>query len=103
MSDHTTTFINKTPAKLNLRMPAEWEPHASTWFTWPRPEGISFPDRYDAVPPVYAELIRHLVKVEDVNINVWDSEMESMVVDEVQDPAGARVRSSFPGLRTVVP
>lgn len=57
-------------------MPAEWEAHAATWFTWPRPTGISFPDRYDTVPPVYAELIRHLVGVEEVNINVWDAEME---------------------------
>ncbi len=79
MSDHTTTFINKTPARLNLRMPAEWEPHVGTWFTWPRPDGISFPDRYDAVPPVYAELIKHLVKVEDVNINVWHADMEHEV------------------------
>jgi agmatine deiminase len=79
MSDHTTSFFNKTPARIGFRMPAEWEPHAGTWFTWPRPEGISFPDRYDAVPPVYAELIRHLVKVEDVNINVWDADMEATV------------------------
>lgn len=60
-------------------MPAEWEPHASTWLTWPRPEGISFPDKYDTVPPVYAELIRHLVQVEDVNINVWNGGMEARV------------------------
>ena len=31
-------------------MPAEWEPHAATWLTWPRPDGISFPGRYDVVP-----------------------------------------------------
>ena len=60
-------------------MPAEWEPHAGTWFSWPRPDGISFPDKYDAVPPVYATLIRHLVEVEDVNINVWDAAMEETV------------------------
>jgi agmatine deiminase len=67
------------PSKLGYRMPAEWEPHAATWFTWPRPEGISFPDKYDTIPPVYAELIRHLVQVEAVNINVWDAEMEDRV------------------------
>jgi agmatine deiminase len=78
-SSSTTSFYNKTPANLGFRMPAEWEPHASTWFSWPRPEGISFPDRYEAVPPVYAELIRHLVKVEEVNINVWNAEMEATV------------------------
>ncbi|MFN0066571.1 MAG: agmatine/peptidylarginine deiminase [Limisphaerales bacterium] len=68
-----------TPAALGYRMPAEWEPHAGTWFTWPRPEGISFPGKYAPVPGVYAELIRHLVAVEDVNINVWHAEMEAWV------------------------
>jgi len=60
-------------------MPAEWEPHAATWFTWPRPEGISFPGKYETVPPVYAELIKHLVVHEEVHINVWDAEMEAWV------------------------
>ncbi|MBI3881226.1 MAG: agmatine deiminase family protein [Verrucomicrobia bacterium] len=69
----------QTPRELGYRMPAEWEPHASTWFTWPRREGISFPGKYDSVPSVYAELIRHLVAVEDVNINVWNAEMEAWV------------------------
>ncbi len=71
--------LDKTPKELGYRMPAEWEPHAGTWLTWPRPEGISFPDKYDTVPPVYAELIRHLVQVEDVNINVWNQEKEDWV------------------------
>ena len=73
------TTINKTPKELGYRMPGEWEPHAGTWLTWPRPEGISFPDKYDTVPPVYAELIKHLVQVEDVNINVWNKEKEDWV------------------------
>jgi agmatine deiminase len=64
------------PAQLGYRMPAEWEPHIGTWFTWPRPEGISFPDKYDPVPAVYSELIKHLVTVEEVHINVWDEEKE---------------------------
>ncbi|MEO6036111.1 MAG: agmatine deiminase family protein, partial [Verrucomicrobiota bacterium] len=33
----------------------------------------------DSVPPVYADLIRELVQVEEVNINVWDAEMEAEV------------------------
>src|SRR5256712_6999068 len=76
----STTFIaRKTPAKLGYRMPAEWEPHAATWLTWPRPGGISFPGRYEVVPPIYAELIRHLVAVEEVHINVWDADMKARV------------------------
>ena len=60
-------------------MPAEWERHAGTWFTWPRPEGISFPDKYEPVPDVYAALIRELVAVEEVHINVWNAEKEAWV------------------------
>jgi len=62
-------------------MPAEWEPHAGTWLTWPRPDGISFPGRYLTVPPVYGKLIHQLARVEEVNINVWDAEMEAWVRD----------------------
>lgn len=70
-----------TPAQLGYRMPAEWEPHAGTWFSWPRPEGISFPGKYDTVPPVYAALIRELAPVEEVHLNVWHAEMEAWVRD----------------------
>jgi len=70
---------SKTPRELGYRMPAEWEAHAATWLTWPRPEGISFPDKYDTVPPVYAQLIRALVPGEEVHINVWNAEMEDWV------------------------
>jgi agmatine deiminase len=68
-----------TPKALGFHMPAEWEPHDGTWLTWPRTDGISFPGRYDGVPPVYAQLIRHLVQAEDVHINVWNKEMEDWV------------------------
>src|SRR5687767_3945025 len=74
-----TPPVSATPAQLGFRMPAEWEPHVATWFTWPRPEGISFPDKYDTVPPVYAELIKRLIEVEEVHINVWDREKELLV------------------------
>jgi agmatine deiminase len=71
--------VPATPAEHGFRMPAEWEPHAGTWLTWPRPDGISFPDRYFAVPPVYGKFIQQLVPFEEVNINVWDADMEVWV------------------------
>lgn len=68
-----------TPASLGFRFPAEWERHVATWLTWPRPEGCSFPDNYDEVQRVYANLIRTLVPHEEVRVNVWDAEMEAWV------------------------
>jgi agmatine deiminase len=58
-------------------MPAEWEPHAGTWLTWPRREGISFPDIFERIPPVFAAMVRALSEGEGVFINVWDAEMEN--------------------------
>ncbi|HWN94193.1 MAG TPA: agmatine deiminase family protein [Methylomirabilota bacterium] len=84
-----------TPASLGYRMPAEWEPHVATWFTWPRPEGISFPGKYDTVPPVYAELIKHLVAVEEVHINVWHAEMEEWVRGLLKEHGTPLERVSF--------
>src|ERR1700720_1262353 len=54
-------FANKTPAQLGYRMPAEWGPHAATWLSWPRREGISFPDSFDRVLPALREMVAALI------------------------------------------
>jgi agmatine deiminase len=60
-------------------MPAEWEPHAATWLSWPRPEGISFPDAYDRVQPALVAMVDALADSEPVNINVCDEAHEKTV------------------------
>ncbi len=76
---HRAAFTPGSPAAAGWRTPAEWERHHATWLTWPRREGISFPEKYEAVPAVYAALIRELVRGEQVSVNVWDAGMESWV------------------------
>jgi agmatine deiminase len=52
-------------------MPAEWAPHAATWIAWPHnPE--DWPGKFQPIPWVYAEIVRHLSRVEDVHILVND-------------------------------
>jgi len=68
---------NKTPAELGYRMPAEWEPHAATWLSWPRREGISFPDSFDRVLPTLREMIGALTESEPVCINVVNGAHEA--------------------------
>ena len=60
-------------------MPAEWEPHAATWFTWPRRDGVSYPEIYEKIPPIYADLTRQLVQHEEVNFCVWDEAMAAEI------------------------
>jgi agmatine deiminase len=75
----------KTPRELGYRMPAEWHPHAATWLSWPRPDGISFPDRYSEVLPTLAEMVRTLAPHERVNINVRSEEVESIARTAIGD------------------
>jgi len=50
-------------------MPAEWEPHAATWLAWPHYQG-DWPGKFEPIPWVYAEIIRHLAKHEFVELIV---------------------------------
>jgi len=58
-------------------MPAEWKPHAATWLSWPRREGISFPDSFDRVLPALREMVGALTTSEPVNINVVNGAHEA--------------------------
>ena len=53
------------------RMPAEWEPHAATWMAWPHYRG-DWPGKFEPVPWVYAEIIRHLGRHEKIELIVKD-------------------------------
>ncbi|MGA2139821.1 MAG: agmatine deiminase family protein [Verrucomicrobiia bacterium] len=75
----------KTPRELGYRMPAEWHPHAATWLGWPRPDGISFPDRYHEVLPTLGEMVRTLAPHERVNINVRNEEVEAIARQTIGD------------------
>jgi agmatine deiminase len=66
-----------TPAALGYRMPAEWEPHAATWLSWPRREGISFPGAFDRVLPTLRRMVEALLTSEPVCINVCNGAHEA--------------------------
>jgi len=58
-------------------MPAEWEPHAATWLSWPRREGISFPDSFDRVMPALRAMVDALIESEQVCINIRNDAHEA--------------------------
>ena len=65
------------PLAFGYRMPAEWEPHAATWLSWPRREGISFPDSFDRVLPTLRAMVEALIESENVCINVCNGAHEA--------------------------
>jgi agmatine deiminase len=68
---------SQTPAALGYRVPAEWEPHTATWLSWPRREGISFPDSFDRVMPTLRAAVEALIESEQVCINVCNGAHEA--------------------------
>jgi agmatine deiminase len=81
-------MTSQTPAALGYRMPAEWESHIATWLSWPRREGISFPDSFDRVMPALRAMVEALIESEQVCINVCS------------DAHGAEARQVLHGLPT---
>ena len=64
-----TCQMKPTPPKARYHMPAEWEPHASTWLAWPHYRG-DWPGKFEPIPWVYAEIIRHLGRHERIDLIV---------------------------------
>ncbi len=59
-------------------MPAEWEPHESTWLAWPHYRA-DWPGKFDPIPWVYAEIIRNLSRHERVDLVVNNAAAEKKV------------------------
>jgi agmatine deiminase len=67
--------VAEYPSVLGYRMPAEWEPHAATWLAWPH-NRTDWPGKFEPIPYVYAEIVRHLARVERVELIVSDEQAE---------------------------
>ena len=90
----------KTPAALGYWFPPEWHPHAGTWLSWPRPEGISFPGKYHTVPPVLARIVAEIQKREQVHINVPNDNWEYLVRQQLRQHGCSRRNLFFHHIRT---
>jgi len=58
------------------RMPAEWEPHRATWIAWPHHEP-DWPGKLEAIPWVYAEIVRVLHTHERVEILCHNDDVQA--------------------------
>jgi len=67
----------RTPQDLGLSMPAEWEPHRSTWLSWPH-DRTSF-RKLGNVEATYLRIIEALTTGEQVDLIVKDEPMKKRV------------------------
>lgn len=69
----------QTPAQLGYRWPAEWEPHAGTWLSWPH-NLETWPGNFAPIPGVFSQFVREVAEREPVHIlahgealkNAWE-------------------------------
>ena len=78
-----------SPFSLGFRMPAEWEPHAATWLGWPH-EVTDWPGKFSLIPWAFAEIVRHLSRVERVFLLVDNREAQSRV-HSILEKSGANL------------
>ena len=93
-------LLSRTPAALGYTFPAEWEKHAGTWFSWPRPEGISFPEKHHTIPHVMAAIFREISPRETVHVNVPNENVERIVRAQLQEHNGPTKNVVFHHIRT---
>jgi agmatine deiminase len=73
----------QTPRELGYRMPAEWEPHQATWLAWPHnPE--DWPGKFQAIPWLYAEIVRLLAAHEKVHLLVQNEKEQRRVASVLE-------------------
>ncbi len=64
------------------RLPAEWEPHQATWFSWPHNRD-TWPQRLTSATAALAEAVKYLSCDETVHINVLDAQHAEQVRTQV--------------------
>ena len=82
-----------TPRAAGYRWPAEWEPHAATWLSWPHnPE--TWPGRLPAVESAFLQMVEALAPHERVEINLngaAEAERLGRILDERDRGLAGRV------------
>jgi agmatine deiminase len=78
--------LNKTPKQLGYRFPAEWEPQAATWLSWPH-NIETWPGKFEPIPDVFIGIVKMLSFYQRVNINVIDDEMSEDVRNRLNKAA----------------
>jgi agmatine deiminase len=78
----------------DYRMPAEWAPHAATWIAWPH-NAEDWPGKFQPIPWVYAEIVRHLSQVEAVHILVNNTDAENRAIGHLRRAGANLARLHF--------
>jgi agmatine deiminase len=73
----------KSPKEAGYYFPAEFEPHAATWLSWPHKEA-SWPGKIHTIYPNYSLFVKYLALSEKVRLNVMDEAMKAFATEQLQ-------------------
>jgi agmatine deiminase len=76
--------------KREFLMPAEWEKQAAIWLAWPHNKE-DWPDKFEPIPWVYAEIIRHIAHSQLVRL-VVQNDKEKKRANDVLERAGVNLK-----------
>jgi len=65
-------------------MPAEWEHHEATWIAWPHNRD-DWPGKFQPIAWIYADIVRHLARGEQVRIIVNDGAQQRSAERTLKD------------------
>ena len=83
-----------TPKDLGYRFPAEFEPHAATWLSWPHKEA-TWPGKIESIYSSYCLFIKALSEQEDVHINVLHEGMKAIAAEKLKTVSANMERVRF--------
>ncbi len=94
--------LSLKPPYPSLRLPAEWEPQAAVWFTWPQ-NADTWTPVWDGARQAYRDFIDAALKYQDVCLLVNDEETRTTLHGEFAKRLGDDCMLSAPGNRGVTP
>ena len=87
-------MAEETPREERFRWPAEWEEHAATWLVWPH-NRETWPGKIEAIPGVFAAMVRALLPGERIEILVASAEAEAAAEKVLRDRAALAAGVNF--------
>ncbi|MGH7773174.1 MAG: agmatine deiminase family protein [Candidatus Binatia bacterium] len=89
-----------SPRRLGYHMPAEWEPHRSTWLAWPH-NLETWPDQLELVKEIWAQMACVISRGEEVCLLVNDQQAQAEATKRLRDVGALMERVSVYRIPTV--
>jgi agmatine deiminase len=82
------------------RMPPEWARHVGCFLAWPHNRD-TWPDKFDVIPPIYADMVAKIARFDNVRLGVTDEKQINQVRETFLEAARRTVKDTPSALRPI--